>query len=123
MHHMNKQPAEAKIPAYSYAGDRERCGSRLRFYSRAAAEHLVSLSKVVARRNRRGALVAIVFRNELGGDPMLRPLKPGQKYSIYQRIGESHAWSLVPLNGPRADFQIVVSDVSTHAGRIPLPAV
>jgi hypothetical protein len=114
--------ASVKIPAYAYDGDPERSGQRLRLYSLAAAEHLCFTSKAIARRNRRGALVAIQFRNAAGGDPMLRTLRAGQVYSVIERVGEdTRAWLLTGLSGVRADYEIVLSEVSTDGRRSEAP--
>jgi hypothetical protein len=96
----------------------------LRLYSLAAAEHLVSTSKAIARRNRRGELVAIQFRNELGGDPMLRTLRAGQKYSVLEHCGlnGARAWKHTGLSGIRADYLIVLAEVSGHESQSPATA-
>ena len=103
------------IPAYCYDGETEKAGRRARLYSIADAERLIRSSKAVPRCNRRGYLVAIVMRSELGANPMLRTMRPGQKYSTFEHIGDNtpaHAWGFIPLSGSVADFVRVLSDVS-----------
>lgn len=86
-------------------------GRRLRRFSRAAAEHLTSLSKVSAKRNRHGHILSIHFRDQDGGSALRATASLGQRYSFKTRVGEACAvvWDHKSLVGvERDDFQRVL---------------
>jgi hypothetical protein len=77
---------ERKIP--TFAAD----GRRLRAYSLAAIEHLLSLSKVVVRRDERGRITVAQFRGLGGMNPLRQTAHAGTRYSFLVRCGDHKAW-------------------------------
>lgn len=74
------------VPAFSYDGLR-----RLRRYSRAAAQHLEGLSLVTVRRNKRGVILAIHFRDKTGASPLRTSHGLyGQRFSFNERLSPLH---------------------------------
>lgn len=83
----------------------------MRRFSRAAAEHLTALSFVSAKRNRRGHILSIHFRDKDGGSALRATASLGQRYSFETRVGEACAvvWEHKSLAGVgRGDFQQVL---------------
>jgi hypothetical protein len=68
-------------------------GRRLRSYSLPAVERLLSLSKVVVRRNRRGRITSACFRPTDGANPLRLTALMGTRYSYQQQLDEHRAWS------------------------------
>lgn len=110
------------IPAFGYDG------ARVRYYRLSEAEWLVGQSRAVPRRNKRGELLAIVFRSKVGGDPMLRTMRPGQKYSFLEHVGDqtpARTFGFQKLGGVRADYEtwrsLLPGDVSPDGKRNQAP--
>ena len=99
-------PERRTVPAFSSDGQR-----RLRRYSERAAEHLEGLSLVTVKRNRRGLILAIHFRDKFGGSPLRATAKAGQRYSFQERISERHrAWAHAEIKGDVTYFVQVLID-------------
>jgi hypothetical protein len=78
--------AESKIPTY------DADGTRLRSYSPAAIERLVSLNRVVPT-IRRGRIVCATFRERDGSNPLRHSAHMGQRYSFDELLPSGHhAW-------------------------------
>lgn len=83
-----------RIPTYSCDG------RRLRDYSLAAIERLLSLSLVIVRRSAAGVIRCALFRGTMGSHPCRRTALGGQRYSFLRRIGEhSRIWDHKELPG------------------------
>jgi hypothetical protein len=96
------KPAERKIPAWSCDG------RRLRACSLAACERLVGLSKATAKRNSRGEIRALHFRDLDGGSALRAVATMGQRYSSEVQIGEVRLWQHNELETGPQDFARVV---------------
>ena len=103
-------PGERLIPSFSAGGDRDR------WYSLAGCLHLEARGDVIVKRNRRGMVLAILFRHERGGNPLKATLQPGQRYSFQDRVADSHVWQHKNsiLENEETHFQRAALDVATH---------
>jgi hypothetical protein len=90
-------------------------GRRLRSFSVERAEYLESLSLATLRRNRKGRILALHFRDRDGGHALRGTVQPGQRYSFEEPIGASLQWTLAPLDGERDDYQRVVLETIKEA--------
>src|SRR5438270_11528274 len=88
-------PKVSSIP--TYASD----GRRIRSYSLPAIERLLSMSKVVVRRNRKGKIVSASFRPHDGASPLRGTCNMGQRYSMLVRVGDYRLWQHRRLNPPQ----------------------
>lgn len=74
--------ASPKIPTYTADG------RRYRDYSLTAIERMLSLSMVVVRRDRLGRIRVALFRDRIGGHPLIAAARFGQRYSFLRWISE-----------------------------------
>lgn len=94
--------AAKKIPSFTPDG------LRYRSYSPEACERLVGLSRATAKRNRRGEIRAIHFRDCDGGSAQRACATMGQRYSSEVQIGEVRLWQHNELETGPQDFARVV---------------
>lgn len=105
--HQKKQEAkkpEKRIPTYQADGTTRLHGVRFRDYSLAMVERLLTDSKVVVRRNRKGQIVAAQYRAESGANPLRATALTGTRYSFLEQIYEVRVWSHRRLI-PRQDLE------------------
>jgi len=101
-------PKPPLVPSFAPSGDRDR------WYSVEACLHYESISKAVLKRNRKGTILAMLFRDDAASHPLRATMKPGQRYSFLGHIGDSRLWqhSRITIDGNAADFQRSCLDVS-----------
>jgi hypothetical protein len=96
------KPSARLVP--SFAAD----GRRTRSYTLGACERLFSLDKVTAKRNARGEIRAIHFRDQDGGSALRAVATMGQRYSEFVQVGDVNLWQLKDLDGAPGDYARVV---------------
>lgn len=109
---MNTPPKERLIP--TYAAD----GRRLRAYSLEAIEHLLSLSKVVVRRNAHGRIKVAQFRGLAGANPLRSTAHAGTKYSFLVQNISTRSWQHKDLISSR-DVEILFNLSSSKDEELP----
>jgi hypothetical protein len=98
----NPQSTVRMIPTFSSDG------RRIRSCSAATCKRLLGLDKVTAKRNARGAIRAIHFRDCEGGSALRSVATMGQRYSFFGQVGDVHLWQLNDLDGAPEDYARVV---------------
>ncbi len=105
-----KKHRSDKVPAFSADG------SRIRDYSRSAAEHLVGGSFASPTLSARGVILAIHFRDIDGGTPFRATSSEAQAYSFIAQIGQVRLWQLKALDDTSPiDFKRVVIEATNGA--------
>lgn len=96
-----RAPWRQLIPSFGPDGQRDR------WYSLAACLHYEAIQKATLKRNRRGVILAMLFREEGGRSSLVSTMHPGQRYSF---LGECRVWQHSEIDTCAADFQRAALD-------------